>query len=105
MVLRQRRREQDVDLGNAKQRREVPRAREHGDRTEQDAEVQKRHHTDRRSEGEIQRPPQGRDRQDQHRDQDQQCLPSTQVLVVARIRADKRQARGDAIRRRSNPAE
>ena len=102
---RQRRREQDVDLAHPEQPREVARAREHGDRTEQDAEVHERHHTDRRSEREIQRPPQRRDRQDQHRDQDQQCLPSTQVLVVAGIRADERQARDDAIRRGSDPVQ
>ena len=100
---RQRRREQDVDLADPQQQREVARAREHGDRTEQDAEVHERHHTDRRSEREVQRPPQRRDRQDQHGDQDQQRLSSTQVLVVVGIRADKRQARGDASRRLSDP--
>ncbi len=102
---RQRWREQDVDLAHPEQPREVARAREHGDRTEQDAEVHERHHTDRRAEREIQRTPQRRDRQDQHRDQDQQRLSSTQVLVVVGIRADKRQARCDAIRRRSDPVE
>ena len=94
---RQRRREQDVDLAHPEQPREVARAREHGDRTEQDAEVHERHHTDRRSEREIQRPPQRRDRQDQHRDQNQERLSSTQVLVVVRIRADERHARGEAM--------
>ena len=34
-----------------------------------------------------------------------QCLPSTQVLVVAGIRADERQPRTDAIRRRSDPVQ
>ena len=53
---RQRRREQDVDLADPEQPREVARAREHDDRAEQDAEVHERHHTDRRSEREIQRP-------------------------------------------------
>ena len=94
---RQRRREQDVDLADAEQPREVARAREHDDRTEQDGEVHERHQPDRRSEREIQRSPQRRDRQDQHRDQDEQRLASAQVLVVVGIRADKRQARGDAI--------
>ena len=100
---RQRRREQDVDLAHPQQPREVARPREHRDRTEQDAEVHERHHADRRSEREIQRPPQRRDRQDQHRDQDQQRLAGAQVLVVLWIGADERQARGDAIRRRSDP--
>jgi hypothetical protein len=103
MVLRQRRREQDVDLGNAKQRREVPRAREHGDRTEQDGEVDERHHADRRSEREIQRAPHRRDRQDQHRDQDEQRLSCAQILVVAGISADERHTRGRSIHRRSDP--
>ena len=102
---RQRRREQDGDLAHPEEPGEVARAREDDQCTEQDAEVHERHHTDRRSECEIQRPPHRRDGQDQHRDQDQQRLPSAQVLVVAGIRADERQARGDAIRRRSGPVE
>ena len=98
---RQRRREQDGDLSDPEKRGEVARAREDGQCTEQDTEVHERHHTDRRPECEIQRPPHERNGQDQHRDQDQQRLPSTQVLVVAGICADERQSRTDAIRRRS----
>ena len=97
----QRRRKQDGDLSDPEKRGEVARAREDGQCTKQDTEVHERHHTDRRSECEIQRPPHDRDGQDQHRDQDQQRLPSSQVLVVAGIRADERQSRTDAIRRRS----
>ena len=102
---RQRRREQDVDLAHPEQPREVARAREDDDRTEQDAEVHERHHADRRSEREVQRAPQRRDRQDQHRDQDEQRLSGAQVLVVAGVRADQRQARDEAIRRRSDPVQ
>ena len=71
---RQRWREQDVELAHPEQPREVARAREHGYGAEQDGEVDERHHTDRRAECEIQRTPQRGDRQDQHRDQDQQRL-------------------------------
>ena len=102
---RQRRRQQDGDLAHPEQPREVARAREHGDPTEQHAEVHQRHHADRRPEGEIERPPQRGDGQDQHRDQDQQRLPGAQVFVVARVCTDKGQARVCATRGRSDPVQ
>ena len=101
---RDRRREQDVDQRHQEEPREVARAREHGDRTEQDGEVDERHHTDRRAEREVQRAPDQRDRQDQHGDQDEQRLSCAQVLVVVGVRADEHHTRRRAIYRRSDPS-
>ena len=88
--------EQDVDLAHLQEPGEVVRPREHGDRTEQDDEVDERHDADRRSERQIQRAPHHRDRQDLHRDQHQQRL--ARRSSSSRIRADER----DASRRRSD---
>src|SRR5262249_16906817 len=52
---------------------------------------------DQRSECEVERSPDRRDREDQHRDQDEQCLPRAQVLVVVRVRADERESFGEAV--------
>ena len=89
---RQRRSEQDGDLAGKEELSEVPGPREHDDRPEQDHEVHERHPADGRSEREIEGRPEQRDRQDQHRDQDEKRLAGARVLVVLRIRADQRQS-------------
>ena len=99
---RQRRREQDRDLAHAEQPREVARratnttidAGEHGEvrdeRTTRPAS---------RTRGRAHAHSRG-DRQDQHRDQDEQRLARAQILVVRRIRPDQLQALDDLHRGR-----
>ena len=66
------------------------------DRAQQDCAVGQWHVADRRSEGQVEDRPQQCDREDQHRDEDEQRLVGARVLVVSWIRTDGRQAFEDA---------
>ena len=89
---RDRRREKDVEQLDPEQPLRVAGAGEGRDRHDRDDQVQPGDEAGRGAEGEVDRAPDERDREDQDADEDEQRLAQPRLVVVPRIRADPRGA-------------
>ena len=89
---RDRRREQDVEQLDPEEPLRVAGAREGRDRPDRDDQVQPGDEARHGAEGEVDRAPDERDREDQDADEDEQRLAQPGVVIVPRIGPDPRGA-------------